>query len=160
MTPGRALRRCPANVPLVLGVLIMSSGLAACGSGAPNQVTVIGRDYAFEAPEVVPPGPTLLGFENRGEVDHEMVLVQLKESMTLEDVMAAVRSGQDRDDLMEGSPAVLIAAPHRSASSRLLVDLVAGRTYVLVCNLQDEPGAPPHMALGMRASFRVEPGAS
>jgi len=123
-------------------------------------VTVIGRDYAFEAPEVLPPGPTAIEFENRGEVDHEMVLVRLKAGMTMDDVMAAIRSGKDRDALMEGGPAVLIASPHRTSPSRLLVDLVAGRTYVLVCNFKDKPDAKPHVALGMRTSFRVEPGAS
>ncbi len=138
---------------------IGAAWLAGCtGASSPNEVTVIGLDYAFRAPDTLPPGPTTISFENRGEVDHEMILVRLKEGVTLDEVMEAARSGGEARDFTEGGPGILIADPGQTAASRLLVDLLPGRTYALVCNFRDEPDAQPHTALGMRATFEVSGG--
>ena len=142
---------------LTAALVIATAGVAAC-THAPNEVTVVGLDYSFEAPATLPPGPTLLAFENRGEVDHEMILVRLKEGVTLDQVMEGVRGGADPADFMEGGPGILIAGPGETAASRLFVDLQAGKTYALVCNLRDDEDAPPHAALGMRTTFEVSEG--
>lgn len=131
---------------------------ASARATGPNEVTVIGLDYAFGGVGTLPPGPTAIAFENRGEVDHEMILVRLKEGVTLEQLMEAARSEGDPRELTEGGPGILIASPGQTTASRLLVDLEAGRTYALVCNFQDEPDAPPHTALGMLAAFQVSEG--
>lgn len=147
-----------AREALVVAVAIAIGpvGFAACtGDSSPNEVTVIGLDYAFTAPDILPPGPTAIAFENRGEVDHEMILVRLKEGVTLDQVMEAAAGGGDPGEFTEGGPGILIARPGQTTASRLLVDLQPGRTYALVCNFQDEPDDPPHTALGMRASFQV-----
>lgn len=140
---------------LVLAAAGLTAASSACSPERPNQVTIVGLDYAFEAPDTLPPGPTVFAFENRGEVDHEAILVQLREGVTLDELMQAVREGADPGDFTEGGPGILIAAPGETTASRLLVDLVPGRTYALVCNFRDEPDDPPHTVLGMRGSFAV-----
>lgn len=135
------------------GLLVLFAG---CANEQPlNEVTVVGVDYAFEVPDVLPPGPTAIAFENRGEVAHEMILVRLKEGVTLENMLQVAQSGTNPDELTEGGPSILMAAPGERAATRLLVDLVPGRTYAVACNFRDEPAAQPHVALGQRTSFRV-----
>lgn len=135
---------------------LLPAFLTSCATGeVTNNVTVGGIDYAFDAPDTLPPGPTAIAFENRGQLPHEMILVRLKEGVTLEEVMQAVQGGSDPSEFTEGGPGILIAEPGETAASRLLVDLLPGRTYALVCNFRDEPDAPPHTALGMRASLHV-----
>lgn len=127
---------------------------AAEAAAASSEVTVIGLDYAFGGPRTLPPGPTVIAFENRGEVPHEMILVRLQEGVTLEQVMEVGGSGGDPMSLMEGGPGILIAGPGETTPSRLMIDLRPGM-YVLVCNFQDEDDAPPHIALGMSATLEV-----
>lgn len=153
MTPRAFLRTASAALTIALVA-------AACSSApSPNEVTVGGLDYAFEVPDTLPAGPTVFHFENRGEVRHEMILVRLREGVTMEDVMEGIRTGADPGDFVEGGLAILLADPGETAVSQLYADLLPGRTYALICNLQDSPEDPPHTALGMRASFRVEGGA-
>ncbi|MGH7540959.1 MAG: hypothetical protein ACRELC_08175 [Gemmatimonadota bacterium] len=142
---------------VAIGAIVLGPPvLAGCSAEDPlNEVTVIGLDYAFGGPRTLPPGPTAIAFENRGEVEHEMILVRLKEGVTLEEVIEAVRGGGDPAEFTEGGAGILIAGPGAVTASRLLVDFSPGRTYALVCNFQDEPDAPPHTALGMVATLQV-----
>lgn len=135
------------------GLAMLLSGCAK--DETPNDVTVVGIDYAFDAPDTLPPGATAIAFENRGKVPHEMILVRLKEGITLEKLMEGVGRGGDPREFTEGGAGILIAAPGETTAGRLLVDLLPGWRYALVCNFQDEPDAPPHIALGMRSSFAV-----
>lgn len=140
---------------VVIGCATGSGEGTEVGPAAGNDVTVIGLDYAFGGPRTLPPGPTSIAFENRGEVPHEMILVRLKEGVTLEQVMEGVAAGTDPQAFTEGGAAILIVGPGETAESRVQVDLLPGRTYALVCNFQDEPDAEPHTALGMVASLEV-----
>lgn len=142
-----------------LGVIL--TGLAALLAGCVtedslNEVTVVGIDYAFEAPDSLTPGPTAFAFENRGNVAHEMILIQLKEGMSLWEVLERVQRGANPDDFTEGGPGVLMASPGETAVSRLLVDLAPGRTYALVCNFRDSPDARSHTELGMVTAIWVK----
>jgi len=44
----------------------------------------------------------------------------------------------------------------QSSSGKLIVDLIRGKTYLLVCQLEDPQGMPRHNVLGMYKMFRVE----
>lgn len=150
-----------SRVTLALAAVGLAGLAGACSvQDSPNEVTVVGLDYAFQAPDTLPPGRTEFAFENRGEVDHEMILVRLKEGVTLEEVMEGVRGGDDPGVYTEGGPGILIAGPGQTTASRLAVELLPGRTYALVCNFRDEPDDPPHTALGMRSTFEVSGGSA
>ena len=85
-----------------------------------------------------------------------MVLVQLRPGATVDSVVRARQAGAPPQETSETPIGILIADPGDRTPGRLLVDLVAGRTYLLVCNFQDAPDKPRHIALGMVASFQVQ----
>ena len=49
-----------------------------------------------------------------------------------------------------------MAVPGVRSAGRLLVNLERGKTYMLICNFQDMPDKPRHVALGMFTSFQVK----
>ena len=138
--------------PIVVATLLVAS-LASCAPARrPESVTIVGVDYAFlPLPHVLPAGPTEFSFENRGTVEHMVLIAPLRDGVTVDSVLDA--SGPARDALIEEGDGALEAAPGERAPGRLLLDLRPGRSYLLVCILRDAPGKPRHAALGMFASF-------
>ena len=51
---------------------------------------------------------------------------------------------------------ILLAKSRQSSSGKLVVELMAGRTYLLLCQLEDPQGMPRHNVLGMYKTFKVE----
>jgi hypothetical protein len=117
-------------------------------------VTVVGLDYAYQTPAILPAGRTTFVFENRGKVWHEVVIARLKPGVTLDSLMHA-ETGPARRALVK-SVGILVAEPGESPLGRLVVDLSAGETYVLYCNFQDTPDKPRHMTMGMVAIVHVK----
>lgn len=71
----RAMRRLPQP----LGALALAVGLAltagACGDAEePLELTVVGTEMAFDAPDAVPAGDYVVTFENAGEISHEVAI--------------------------------------------------------------------------------------
>jgi hypothetical protein len=64
------------------------------------------------------------------------------------------REGGRMRNLMTRSVGILIAGPGRSPDGRILVDLLPGEMYIVLCNLKDTPESPPHMTMGMYTTFR------
>jgi hypothetical protein len=119
-------------------------------------VTVVGLDYAFQAPATLPAGLTAIAFENRGKVRHELAILRLKPGVTLDSFMRVVDSPPvARRGLTEGV-GLLFAEPGQSPLGRLLVDLTPGGTYVLLCNFQDAPDKPRHLKMGMIVGLQVK----
>jgi hypothetical protein len=50
---------------------------------------------------------------------------------------------------------ILLARPRQSSSGKLMVDLVRGRTYLIICQIEDPQGMPRHNVLGMFKTFKV-----
>lgn len=146
----------PTLVGAVLSLVVSGHG---CAQSAPRdqrqQLLIVGTDYAYDVPAEVPPGLTEVSFENRGVVEHEMALARLKPGVTMEEVLALVRDGGDAEEMLDGNAGILFAKPGESSHGKLLVDLVPGRAYGMICNFRDTPEAPPHLALGMHAGFLV-----
>ncbi len=139
---------------------VLASVIALCwvvSVGAAAQmahIAFVGDDYAFSrSAETVAAGPTLLSFENRGRVRHEMSVALLRRGVTMEQVTQAGFPAAQR--LIERIIGILIARPGDSSGGQLFVDLQPGRTYVVVCTLKDAPDARPHVELGMITSFDV-----
>lgn len=118
-------------------------------------VRVVGLDYAYQAPATLPAGLTAFSFENHGKVRHELAILRLKRGVTLDSLMHVIESPPARRDLTEGV-GLLFAEPGQSPLGRLLVDLTAGRTYVLFCNFQDAPDKLRHMMMGMVSGLHVK----
>ena len=136
--------------------ICLSLTLMACQMQAEIPELVIGGlDYSFDIPAEIPAGPVQISFENRGQVPHEVILVELRPGTTMPDLIQVAESGGDPQELIERFGGILIADPGETPWGRLYVELVEGRTYGLVCNFTDAEGDPPHIALGMIRTFTV-----
>jgi len=148
------LRRLIAALVLVAATtLSVSSGQAQDSRGA-IRIDVVANDYAFmPLPASISAGPTMFTFANQGKVNHEMSIGRLKPGATIDDLLKVSREGGRLRDLMTRSVGILVAGPGKSPDGRLLVDLIQGETYLVFCNFKDTPEAPPHLTLGMYATF-------
>jgi plastocyanin len=146
-----------------VGLLVLSLAGSAThrlhgqAAGQPKVIEVTANDYAFSPlPARIAAGPTVFTFANKGSVQHEVSIGRLRSGATLEDVLKVSREGGRMRDVMERSVGILIAGGGKSPDGRLLVDLLPGQIYVVLCNLKDRPDAPPHVMLGMYTSFQPQ----
>ncbi len=154
MSGTRSWRTIWAGGSRATPVLIML--LIACQPSAEiPEIVIGGLDYSFDIPSEIPAGRVQISFENRGQVPHEAILVELNPGTTMTDMVQAVESGTDPDELVQQFGGILIADPGEKTWGRLYVELIAGRTYGLVCSFVDEEGDPPHIAMGMLRTFTV-----
>ena len=58
-----------------------------------EDVKIIWRDFMFDAPAMLDAGMTTSGFENPGEVRHEMIIVLLRLAVTAQHITEALQSG-------------------------------------------------------------------
>lgn len=138
----------------VAGIWMVTVGLVACTAAPPREIVIPATDYAFTLPsKELPAGPTQFRIDNKGKVPHEMALGQLNAGVTADSVLAYATRGGDPGDLADGVIGILIARPGTQSMGSLSANLVAGRTYMMLCNFKDSDSLPPHMAMGMVASF-------
>lgn len=120
-------------------------------------VLIKANDYAYlNPPTSLAPGLTAFSFVNTGSVRHEMVLVRLKPGVSVDSAMRVRNAGGPPQGTVEPANGILTAPPGVKTPGRLLVDLLPGHTYVILCFLQDAADKPHHTVLGMYTSFRVQ----
>ena len=137
---------------LVVAGLVLTS---ASATSAINQVDVFATDYAFQLPAELPAGATAFRLTNNGKQFHEFNVSLLKHGVTLDQFVGALKKGQPVSPMMDGSIGVLFADPGTASPSQLTTQLLPGRDYVVICNFQDNPKAPPHFAIGMYKRVHV-----
>jgi hypothetical protein len=108
-------------------------------------------EYSFS----LSPGRTtattvVLNGTNNGDEDHEILVLRLERGVSSETLVRNPGPGFPDGVSFIGQQTI---APNEQGQL-VLVDLAPG-SYVLVCLLPDSDGTP-HLALGMRARFRVE----
>src|SRR5688572_3607992 len=64
----------------------------AAAASNPRVVTVVARDFAFQAPDEVPAGVVTFQLQNRGAVLHHMAVIRLDGGKTLQDLLAAMQA--------------------------------------------------------------------
>jgi len=126
-----------------------------------EEIKIIGRDFAFDAPATLGAGVTTFVFGNPGIVRHEMIIVLLRQGVTEQHIKDAHQGGITMRKLMgqfgDGEIlGILLAMPGQSSAGKLIVNLVRGRTYLIICQLEAPEGAPRHNLLGMYTTFRTE----
>lgn len=126
-----------------------------------EEVKIIGRDFAFDAPAILGAGMTTFVFENPGQLRHEMIIVLLRQDVTEQQIKEAHQRGmplgKQREQFWDGEVlGILLAMPGQSSPGKLVVNLVPGRTYLMICQLEAPVGAPRHNILGMYTTFRTE----
>jgi hypothetical protein len=92
---------------------------------------------------------------------HEMILVPLRQGVTEQHIQEAHHHGSTwrnvREQFGDGEIiGILFAKPSQSSSGTLMAKLVPGRTYLLICQLEEAEGAPRHNVLGMYRTFSVD----
>ena len=150
---------------------------AAAADDGPPAVEVTARDFAFEAPDTIPPGWTTLRMENVGAQEHFLVLWRLPDGKGLEDyaaevgapfdsIMGPYRAGAwDREralatlaELLPGwygdvEPASGVGLTDPGRTGETTVRLRPG-TYVMECYVKT-PEGQFHQALGMLRELTV-----
>lgn len=119
----------------------------------PRVITVVARDFAFQAPDEVPAGLVTIQLQNRGSNLHHMAIVKLDEGKTLQDLFAAMQGG--------GAPPAWAHdmggpnAPDPGSDANATLFLEPG-SYALLCFV-DIPDHVPHVMKGMAKPLRVTP---
>ncbi len=179
------------RVPAASGLILAALATAACqstdrdavdkASMKAGEVSVVAREYAFEAPDTIPSGWTTLDFANHGQEPHFMMLTELPDGRTAEDYLrevgaafdsawAALQAGASKADAgamigrllpawyggarVMGGPGLVSPG----ASVRTTLDLKPG-TYVMECYVKTADGRF-HTGLGMLHQLTVTDSAS
>lgn len=149
----------PSRTAALIAATVLGAAVVSCRPAAPagpTETVVAASDYAFQSPAHLPSGARTFRLKNVGKVAHEVAMGQLRQGITADSVLARIATGGDPGDLTDGVVGVLIAGPGETSLGRLTVDLVPGRTYMMICQFKDADSLPPHVAMGMQASFVVD----
>ena len=147
-------RRSPRGLAAGLGASVVAAAIAGCGGGSDVEaIDVQGDEYAFVMPDEAEGGVVKFNISNVGEELHEYALGRLDEGKTIEDVKAALASGQeDAPDWFTDVGGVPLLSPGEELG--LTRELEAG-TYVFLCFIPS-PSGEPHVELGMLKAFELE----
>jgi hypothetical protein len=113
-----------------------------------TRVDVTAKEYTFEMPEELDAGRTSFVLTNQGDEAHFLLIVKLKEGVTLDEAMQS-----EDDSMMEGTWETGIAAPDGQDEEVITFDLEPGN-YGALCFLPG-PTGQPHAMSGMAVSFTV-----
>lgn len=157
--------RCVARAARVAVWLAVACATSACSAEqkpsatprAPSEAVleVVATEYAFQSPDSVAPGRTVVRLKNLGRVVHELVLMKLKPGVPMDSLVALREKREGFRKFIDGGSAVLFAPPGALGDGELMVDFEPGRDYVVWCNFRDGEGKPIHSALGMYRRIRV-----
>jgi hypothetical protein len=113
----------------------------------PPVVTIGMTEHAFQPDRPIPGGLVVFEAENRGTVEHEVVVVEVPPD--LPPILEQLR-GEERRIIT-----TVVAVPPQApgASGRFVMDLGPGR-YAMICFIQD-PDGQSHGAKGMAREFRI-----
>jgi hypothetical protein len=161
-----------ASVTTFAGVLVASMGLSAFSAvnnfrphpvavnRAPiaplskaRVVRVVGRDFSFDAPDVLPAGLTEFRFLNKGPSLHHMALLKLAAGKTVDDVRAAFAKPGPMPGWMKEVGGPNAGAPGVESNATLMLE---PGNYAIICFV--DLGGPPHFTKGMVKGLRVVPG--
>lgn len=121
-----------------------------------REVDIHATDYAFRVPQTLPPGLTAFRLINDGAVSHEVQLFRFRPGMTPEEAGRLIVGDSIPDADADAWGSVLIANAGHAALERILVPLVHGELYALMCQFRNADSLPRHAKLGMVAVLRVD----
>jgi hypothetical protein len=116
----------------------------------------VADEFSFDGPDTIPAGKTTIGLKNHGKQPHELILIELLQGKTLDDVMAVL---EKNPNARPPSWVRLIRKARAFAkpgeADDFTAELTAG-TYVMLCFVPDKKTKQPHAALGMVKPVTVE----
>ena len=114
-----------------------------------RRVVVEVGDYAFQVADTLAAGEVDFLMRNSGKQRHEMAISRLKAGTTPAFFFGEYLKGNDVDSLYDDDGAILTAYGGDRNDFAIRVDLLPGRSYVLLCEFSDTPEAPVHAKMGM-----------
>jgi hypothetical protein len=115
-----------------------------------REVEIVLDDYKYDPDQLRVRGPDIvLRARNRGDEDHEMLVLSLRHDVTTDTLLTAPGSALPNGVTVVGQ----LTVPPGSRGELVLVDLEPGE-YVIVDLLPNEDGTP-HLSLGMEATLTV-----
>jgi hypothetical protein len=138
--------RYPTRVaPIAIAALVAVARHYAPHHAETHEMTVIARDYAFDAPDSIPTGVTTIHLENHGVDLHHVWLVRLDSGYTAQDYIKSVAAHDPLPAWATFLGGPNPPAPDESASAT--IDLPPGH-YLLTCLVPASDGVP-HIMKGM-----------
>ncbi|MGD2215499.1 MAG: hypothetical protein PVJ64_02030 [Gemmatimonadales bacterium] len=125
-------------------------GERSMAAAAPNVVTIVATDFAYQAPAEIPAGLTTLAMVNQGSEAHHAQLVRLGEGKRLADFL----------ELEEGAPqpswVSFVGGPNAAdpGATAAATSILEPGHYAIVCWIPSPDGVL-HIAKGMAAEFDV-----
>ena len=118
-------------------------------------VQVVGEDFKFDAPDVIPAGLTEFRFLNKGPALHHMQILKLTGGKTVDDLVGALGKPGPLPSWAKEVGGPNAAAPGEEANATLALE---PGNYAFICFV--DIGGPPHFAKGMVKPLRVVPSTS
>jgi hypothetical protein len=153
---GSALPASPTASPTgATGAATGTTGTTGTTGSSDGSVEVTAVEYEFRLPDQLPTGETDLVLHNEGEEPHELVLLELAEGRTMEDVISYIEEHgvQGRPPRWVTLEARTFARPGRTSPRPATSDLQTG-TYLLACFVTTADGEL-HAELGMLQEVSV-----
>jgi hypothetical protein len=125
---------------------------AAATSAAAHVVNVVGEDFKFDAPDIIPAGLTEFRFLNKGPALHHMAVLKLIDGKAVDDLRKALANPGPLPAWVKemGGP----NAPAPGVEANATMRLEPGN-YALICFVDID--GPPHFMKGMVRPLRVVP---
>lgn len=137
----------------VVAAMVVMLVAAVPAAAAPAEVTIIGREYAFDMPSTVPAGLVHLTFLNQGKEEHEAQLFLLKPGVTEAQLLTVLQEQGPPSGPLPVTTAGGANAIGPGQRQEVYVTLQPG-TYEVVCFTSGADNVP-HIAKGMYKSFTV-----
>lgn len=113
---------------------------------------IVAVEYSFDLPAEIPGGWTRVAFDNQGTMDHQAVLLKVRDGATLEALQAALQT-PDLGAILALAESVGGTGCGPGLSASVVVDLAPG-DYVAVCMIPGDDNIP-HYLKGQQAPFSV-----
>lgn len=145
-----ALAGCKSDRPSTENAGASTSSSEA-PSAAPATVTVIAKDFAFDAPAQIPGGAVTMLLQNHGKEVHQAQLVRLEGGKTGQDLIAALKKHGPPPAWMKFVGGPNAAAPGHQVNATSVLE--PGQ-YAYLCFIPSPDGVI-HAAKGMVRPFEV-----
>jgi uncharacterized cupredoxin-like copper-binding protein len=138
-----------------VGVLTTATASGRTGRGAsessrPPVVSIVAREYAFDAPDSIEAGPTTIRLVSHGKEQHFVQLVRIASPHTMEELRRTLASSAETPWVTSVGG---VGTIQPGGVAMTTIDLAPG-LYALLCDMQDTHGTP-HMMEGMLRSMTV-----
>jgi uncharacterized cupredoxin-like copper-binding protein len=133
---------------VAVGALIAGCAPEAPLPRPPGSVSITMDEFRFGAPESFPSGRVVLHTSNVGDLEHDLVVVELAEDLP-------PLAEQLRSETRHATPTLAVLPTQEPGEkTAFALDLEPGR-YGMLCFVQDDEDVP-HALKGMHAEFTVD----